>query len=201
MAEVTQITNQFKFDFAFSNASGSTASRSFTIDTRNFEGGLSSAQELQKFFAGQGSLSVAAIVPNEFIQPTGWRDNNPAEPPWKTDTVYLTGITKYETSYDPAGGGESGARNITFEGIDDEQSSEAILRYTGANTSNSPTLNLLINGTWGSYGLTPGGSGDNVWFTFQKTAVMNGAKCTVYVPAETDGQNLAPEFAEFTVVY
>lgn len=108
MAEVTQITNQFKYDFDFTNASGSTASRSFTIDTKNFEAGLSHAKALQDFFAGTGSLSVASIVPKEFIQPTGWRDNNPAEPPWTTEKVYLTGITKYETSYDPAGGGGGG---------------------------------------------------------------------------------------------
>lgn len=117
MAEVTTITNQFKYDFEFTNASGSSATRSFTIDTRNFEGGLSAAQELQNFFAGTGSLSVAAITPNEFIQPTGWRDNNPAEPPWTTNMVYLTGITKYETTYNPAGGGGGGgmARNFIYE--------------------------------------------------------------------------------------
>lgn len=116
MPEVTTTSNQFKFDFDFTNASGSTASRSFTIDTQNIEGGLSAAKELQDFFAGVGSLSVAAIVPNQFVQPTGWRDNDPNEPPWTTNMVYLSAITEYKTTYSPAGGGGGGmSRNFVYE--------------------------------------------------------------------------------------
>ena len=197
MAEVTRITNQFKYDFEFSNASGSTATRSFTIDTRNFEGGLSSAQELQKFFAGTGSLSVAAIVPNEFIQPTGWRDNNPAEPPWTTQKVYLTGITKYETSYDPEGGGESpSGRNLVITGADDEQDSEVHFRYDGADSSsvNKPKVEVFYNGTWNEPNITFDGNG----YYFEKTSVMKDAKGTISIPSKG---TLPADFGEFTIAY
>lgn len=198
MAEVTRITNQFKYDFDFSNASGSTATRSFTIDTRNFEGGLSSAQELQQFFAGQGSLSVAAIVPNQFIQPAGWRDNNPAEPPWTTNTVYLTGITKYETSYEPAGGGsvEPSARNLVVTGADDAQDPEVQFRYDNMSDTIKPTVNVFYNGNWNS--LTPTYVAEQGYYYIDKSSVMSGAKATVFVPAVG---TYPADFKEFTIAY
>lgn len=197
MAEVTTITNQFKYDFEFSNASESTATRSFTIDTKNFEAGLSYAKALQDFFAGTGSLSVASIVPKEFIQPTGWRDNNPNEPPWTTQKVYLTGITKYETSYDPAGGGESpSGRNLVITGASDEQDSEVHFTYDGADSStvNKPRVEVFYNGVWNEPNITFDGNG----YYFEKTAVMKDATGTISIPSKG---TLPADFGEFTIAY
>ena len=200
MAEVTQITNQFKYDFDFTNASGSTATRSFTIDTRNFEGGISSAQELQRFFAGQGSLSVAAIVPNQFVQPTGWRDNDPNEPPWTTQTVYLTAITKYETTYDPAGGGggdvEPTERNYSIVGADDEQSSEIHFSYDGISDTVKPTVNVFYNNKWNP--MTVNYQSNGSYYLLEKTELLANKKGTIFIPATND---YAAELHEFTIVY
>lgn len=99
--------NQFQYDIDFTR-DGETKSRSFTIDAYSLSGALSSAQQFQAFLAGQGGLSVTSIVPNEFIQPAGWRDNNPDESPWTTTSVGLTAIKTTEIYYGKSGGGGGG---------------------------------------------------------------------------------------------
>ena len=177
---------QFKYDVDFTNSSGSVASRSFSFDTKSINGGLSSAQEFQNFLVGQGSTSVAAIVPNEFIQPTGWRDNDPSELPWTTEKVRLTGVTTDETFYGEAGGGSSASgRNLSIIGADDDMDTEVQFAYDGISSTEPPTVSVFYNDQWNAQSVS---YSNNVHrFFFEKTAVMRDQK-----PAEMQ---------EFTIAY
>ena len=181
----------------FANSSGSVASRSFTFDTKSINGGLSSAQEFQNFLVGQGSTSVAAIVPNQFIQPTGWRDNDPSEPPWTTEKVRLTGVTTDETFYGEAGGGSSASgRNLSIIGADDDMDTEVQFKYDGINQSQPPTVSVFYNDQWNAQSLS---YYENLnAFYFEKSAVMKDQKGTIYIPASG---TLPAEMQEFTIAY
>lgn len=136
--------NQFKYEIEFSRGASATT-RSFTIDTTSLSAGLSAAQEFQSFLAGTGGFSVASIVPNQFIQPAGWRDDDPDEDPWTTEKVSLTGIRTEETFYGTEGGGGGGGGGGDLE-LEYDPSEGVIIKFDGQ-TQTSLVKAFAENGT------------------------------------------------------
>lgn len=176
---ITTTKNQFKFEFALQNGGNSATTRSFTIETVNgLSSGLSAAQSLQSVLAGSVSSPFSVIDPTTFVQPTGWRDNDPNEPPWTTASVTLFGIETKETFYSTEGGGGGGgddSRNLRITGADDDQDPEVNFYFDGDVT---PIVTALVNGTWQNVTVSKVGSGGQYYF--EKSVGMTQG--TVYLP-------------------
>lgn len=120
MADVTIQNAKWQFTFNLER-DGEETTRILSIDNPiNSTAGVSAAKAFRDVFIGAASSPFSVINPTQFIQPTGWRDEDSDEPPWTTTAVYLKRIDTTETIYDGGGGGGGTTREITFSPTSDE---------------------------------------------------------------------------------
>lgn len=91
MATIVKKSDAFKYDFVFTRGN-STATRSFTFDTKSLSTALPEAQSLQSILSGSISSPFEVLDATALFQPAGWRDDDPNEAPWDTKQVNLTGV-------------------------------------------------------------------------------------------------------------
>lgn len=133
MADVTTESAKWQYTFNLTR-DGEKTTRVFSIDNPLSEvaGGVSAAKAFRDVFTGAASSPFSVIDPTQFIQPTGWRDENPDELPWTTTAVYLKRIETTETAY---GGGGGGGGDEAVIGLSYDSEIEAVtITYQGTST-------------------------------------------------------------------
>lgn len=100
MADVTTVKRTYRWTFDLTR-DGDTTTRTISADDiSTTEQGLSAAKAFRDMFNGSASSPLTIIDPQTFIQPTGWRDNNPNEAPWTTADCTLARIDETTTYYE-----------------------------------------------------------------------------------------------------
>lgn len=129
MADVTTTKESYRWIFGLTRGTD-TGERTLSIDNiQPNGGGLSAAKDFRDTFIGNGSTSFAIIDPTQFIQPSGWKDNDPNEEPWTTTSCTLQRVLEQVTTFD--GGTPAQPRNFRVEGASDESDSRINIYFDG----------------------------------------------------------------------
>lgn len=149
MADVTTQSSKWQYTFHLTR-DGEETTRVFSIDNPiNSAAGVSAAKAFRDVFTGAASSPFSVIDPTQFIQPTGWRDEDASEPPWTTTAVYLKRFDTTETTYDGGGGGGGTTREITFVPMSDEL--DFRVEGLSASTDNLNYVTALVKPEGGTY--------------------------------------------------
>ena len=146
MADVISQKLQYKYDFVLGRTGADDESRSMTLDTTDDTGAgetLAKAKALRDLFVtGSASgVTLAAVDPTQFIQPTGWRDNDPNDAPYTVKSCKLSLVNTTTTTYDGGEGGGDNPRNITYD-------SNGVIKYTGLNSTDAPLVAAFYSNEW-----------------------------------------------------
>lgn len=154
MADILVQSSKWQFNFEFER-DGETNTRTISVDsTLNSEAGLSAAKAFRDVLTGAAANPFSIIEPTTFIQPTGWRDNNPEEEPWTVTACHLVRIDSTETHYD--GGDGIPARGLELRYDNSDTANPKVIIYAEDITStNVSILNAKVYYTDGEYGTTP----------------------------------------------
>lgn len=100
MADVTVVKDSYRWTFDLVR-DDETTTRTISMDNaKTDEAGLSAAKAFRDMFSGSISSPLTIIDPQTFIQPSGWRDNNPHESPWTTKSCELARVKETTTYYE-----------------------------------------------------------------------------------------------------
>lgn len=132
MADITTTKETYRWQFKLKR-DNDTEERSITLDQiKPNDAGLSAAKAFRDMCVGSTSSPLTVIDPTNFIQPTGWRDNDPNEEPWQTVACTLSKIEENVTTYE---GGEGGGGTPSTIELDYDPDEDLLtITYQGSST-------------------------------------------------------------------